>query len=1233
MKALLFGVFCLFLVLVISSPTRAQQVIGSFPQMDGGFEYQTPFSSLSSTTSIPTGTVSTSWTIGISSGGVEAVTLNSSRARTGQKYATLGYPTGTQTKRYQSPTTADNTLLDSTYYTVQFYYRTKDNNPPLGLQGGVFLNGTVTGTNTYGSMSPLVGSPGGWQKATTTIKTGAVVASPRYGVGIIRLSLVGIDSLDLDDFVVYPITYPDTIDNTAPDSVTSASAGNPTNTTLEVSWSAPLSGVDGGGYVVLRYVADPTSEPAPNVNGIYQIGETIGNGTICYIGIATSFTDVGLTIDTRYYYRIYTVDKAFNYSIPAVVDGKTNMPILAAEPTVQTSNIQITDVSWSQMTISFTKGDGEKRIVLIHATSAVTANPSDGGTFAANSVFGTAGTQIGTGNYVVYNDTGTSVTVTGLSKLTRYYIQVYEYNGVPGMENYLTVSPASANITTTPGELISVQTGNWNATTTWNTGTIPTAQDNVTIASGMIVTVTATQDVYNLTTVEGGQLKSDLSLPTASTNLRYLRVYGATVVTDGVVGGSADALAFECRASVTFSGTGTLSPARVRPGNATTGITILFNQDMTLTYSGTDGLAGTALYTQSADGTSNNITILVAGGKTLTFANNANWYTNNDNSNGTANTTITIDGNVDLSGANSNFGVKITAGKSCTLTVNGLLTIGRNFNASSGTGGAVSSVVVGTTGNLDVRGTADFTEPIFAVTGGGTFTLASGATINIGSPDGISASGSTGNVQTGVRNFSKTALYHYVDGSVPQITGSGLPDSVASLIVSDTLVTLTKSVTIRDTLHLSTGDLELNGNVVTLGPVGYLREPAGHSLKGVTGGYITTTRLLETTSDTVNIAGLGLKIQTPVNLGSTIISRGHAVQAGASIKRYYDIQPEVNTGLNAKMIFPYTYTDLNGIPESTLVLFKSTDGGTIWSREGGLLDTSANTLALTGIESFSRWTLADKNGQVYTNKVISVNQGWNMISIPLTVADARKSVLFPTANSAAFRYSAGYQQADTLRNTIGYWLKFPAATEISLNGYGRYTDTVLVTAGWNMIGGISSIVPVETITCDPPGIVSSNFFGYKAGYQGVDTLLPGKAYWVKTDVGGKLILSTGQGSMSARISIKPTGELPPEPPREEVDNSSRVPDHFELSRNYPNPFNPSTKVNIAVPTQSHVEVAVYNLLGERIKTLLNGELPAGFHSVEWNGVSESNIPMPTGMYFIRMTNEQYTGIQKVMMIK
>jgi hypothetical protein len=134
--------------------------------------------------------------------------------------------------------------------------------------------------------------------------------------------------------------------------------------------------------------------------------------------------------------------------------------------------------------------------------------------------------------------------------------------------------------------------------------------------------------------------------------------------------------------------------------------------------------------------------------------------------------------------------------------------------------------------------------------------------------------------------------------------------------------------------------------------------------------------------------------------------------------------------------------------------------------------------------------------------------GWNIVSVPVTVVDRRKRILFPASTSNAFAFApTGYVTMDSLSTGIGYWLKFPSSDPISVTGNLRHRDTVIVTAGWNMIGTISDTVGVTTIQQNPPTIIASQFFGYSSGYAPTTQLAPLQGYWVKTIAPGTLVLS------------------------------------------------------------------------------------------------------------------------------
>jgi len=88
-----------------------------------------------------------------------------------------------------------------------------------------------------------------------------------------------------------------------------------------------------------------------------------------------------------------------------------------------------------------------------------------------------------------------------------------------------------------------------------------------------------------------------------------------------------------------------------------------------------------------------------------------------------------------------------------------------------------------------------------------------------------------------------------------------------------------------------------------------------------------------------------------------------------------------------------------------------------------------------------------------------------------------------------------------------------------------------------------------------------------------------------------------------------------------------------LAGNYPNPFNPETVVRFSVARAGAVVVDIYNVKGQKVRSLVNGVYEAGVHSVVWNGLSDDGRSVGSGVYFYRMVAGEYSGVRKMVLIK
>ncbi len=96
---------------------------------------------------------------------------------------------------------------------------------------------------------------------------------------------------------------------------------------------------------------------------------------------------------------------------------------------------------------------------------------------------------------------------------------------------------------------------------------------------------------------------------------------------------------------------------------------------------------------------------------------------------------------------------------------------------------------------------------------------------------------------------------------------------------------------------------------------------------------------------------------------------------------------------------------------------------------------------------------------------------------------------------------------------------------------------------------------------------------------------------------------------------------------------AEVPSRYELAQNYPNPFNPRTEIRFAVPRHGKVTLAVYNLLGAKIKRLVNKEVGPGRHVVTWDGTDEAGREVASGVYLYRLVADDFAAVHKMLLVR
>lgn len=210
-------------------------------------------------------------------------------------------------------------------------------------------------------------------------------------------------------------------------------------TTMRLRWT---KGNGSRHLVLVKQGVAVDIDPVDNIS--YTASSVFGNGTqlgtgnyVLYNSSDSTFELTGLAPETTYHFAVFTfnnsgIDVDYKLTSPALGNQST----WALEPTSQASNIVFSSVGTTSITVKWTNGNGNRRLVLGRADSAVAVVPTDGSSYTANATF-EAGSLIGTNTYVLFSSTLDSVVVSGLDQNRKYHFKVFEFNGTGGFQNYL----------------------------------------------------------------------------------------------------------------------------------------------------------------------------------------------------------------------------------------------------------------------------------------------------------------------------------------------------------------------------------------------------------------------------------------------------------------------------------------------------------------------------------------------------------------------------------------------------------------------------------------------------------------------------------------------------------------------------------------------------------------------------------------------------------------------------
>ena len=745
------------------------------------------------------------------------------------------------------------------------------------------------------------------------------------------------------------------------------------------------------------------------------------------------------------------------------------------------------------------------------------------------------------------------------------------------------------------GDYRSVATGAWNVLATWETfdgsnwvaaTAVPpgaSSPANITIRNGHTVNLEASGKYCNNLTIDaGGKLYSSGLTYTSSgtTGIKYLRVFGTTVIVNGTFGevGVQDGISLEAGASFSISGSGTIRPCRLRPASNASNLTVTIDADITWGYTGSSpGGGGAALYTSNSS--NDNITYTLNAGRTMTFLPFGNFQTAASTSNdGAANTTFNINGIINM-GASGNVGFGVATGKTCNVNIGstGIFNAGAAVSALSTSAGTINinitagglmRVSYGSQGTCDlskattsIYGTFDFYNAAKAIRSAGTATVNSGGKIMYDDEVFFTAGSVTLDAGSNVEYYGASA-----------ITLGTTPNAFSNLTINNPFgVTLGASTTVSNTLSLTSGLLILGSYNLTLG-------------------------------QSSTIAG------SP-SASNMIVADG----SGLLAKQFLD-------GAEASRSFTFPVGDTTGTAEYSPVTLNFTSGSFSSAYAGVKLVNLQHptpllpptdyisrywTVSQSGISSFScdakfKYVDADVVGlesNLYTLKYD--NPSW----VPFGLVNAGTNEL--TAIVSSFS---------------DFWGANQEAGPVELSAFNVSAKSSFVQLSWKTVSETNSFMfdiqrkTDKTDWAKIGEVIAAGNSNSPKDYSFTDRKLTSGKYLYRL----KMIDSDGSYQYS---NI--------------VDAEISMPKEFSLLQNYPNPFNPSTTIDYSLPADSRVTLELYSLIGEKVADLVNKEQTSGFYSYYFN---TSNLNLTSGVYLYKLTavsksNDVFSQSMKMLLLK
>ncbi|HEX9652472.1 MAG TPA: carboxypeptidase regulatory-like domain-containing protein [bacterium] len=177
-------------------------------------------------------------------------------------------------------------------------------------------------------------------------------------------------------------------------------------------------------------------------------------------------------------------------------------------------------------------------------------------------------------------------------------------------------------------------------------------------------------------------------------------------------------------------------------------------------------------------------------------------------------------------------------------------------------------------------------------------------------------------------------------------------------------------------------------------------------------------------------------------------------------------------------------------------------------------------------------------------------------------------------------------------------------------------------------GALVSVFDQENVLVSADNSYYNGYFTISGLPTGEYTLLASKIGFNSITLPGKIAINLASTPVASGAIV----QLESVTAVDEEDDPD-VPSRFSLNPNYPNPFNPSTVIRFALPEAAVVEISVYDVLGRRVRTLLNELRPLGNHQISWDGRDEHGAVVSSGILFYRIKAGQFSETKRMVLLR